>query len=120
MARSSNRLIAFCLAWLVLLAPVGNALAALSAPSGHDAPTLQMDGAHGACDSCQEHDNMDKGKPCCDGASCALMGGCAACAAVFPFFHLPIAVDSTSRRLPLLPSTFLSADPDRFLRPPRA
>lgn len=120
MGASSNKLIAICLAWLILLAPVGNVVAALAVPSAsaHASHSMQMLKEQGGCADCHEHNGT--GKSCCDGTSCALMGGCSGCAAVFPLLRLPIAVDSASRRLSLPPSILVSVDPDRYLRPPRA
>ncbi len=118
-----HKLISLLLAGLMLLAPLGNVFAGL-AQQGHPMPAaahLMPAQQAGDCASCQgAADIQHQGKPCCEGASCALMGGCSACAATFFSLRVPVRVSLIS--VPAADSSvaLLSRDPDLFLRPPRA
>lgn len=116
-----NKLIAICLTWLLLLTPVVNAVAAVSMSSAHGMPDMPMSGSQqGNCADCVQHAGNGKAKPCCDGASCALMGGCSACAATFPALRLPVPVVASVGRLHSNVPLLVSFEPEHFLRPPRA
>jgi hypothetical protein len=121
MSSRTHKLLSLFLAGLMLLAPLGNAFASLA---GQGAPMAV--GSHGMasqmgdCANCVAPGDGDyQGKPCCDGASCALMGGCGACAATFFSVRMPVRVTVPGLAVPEAAAVLLSHEPDLFLRPPR-
>ena len=121
MTSTPHKLLALCLAWLLLLAPLGNVMAAFSVPPGQDMHEMHMSAAStGSCADCPQHADSAKHKICCEGTSCALMGGCGACAATFQAMRLPERVALGSALSANTCHSVSSHDPDTHLRPPRA
>jgi hypothetical protein len=116
MRSSYKKLIALCLAGLLLLAPVGQVLAAVATASTQDYAMQSADGAShcpGCFQSKARHDT------CCQGADCAL-SSCAACVAAFHAVRIPVRVAICGSPVSAVVAFSSSYDPDLLLRPPRA
>jgi len=124
MSSTATKLLALCLAWLLLLAPFAHAMAAPVSPvpmQGHAMHDMQMESDKGTnhCAGCPSQLKV-KHKSCCQGAGCALSGGCAACVAAFYTVRIPVRVALNGSPVGGQVAFSSSHDPELFLRPPRA
>ena len=119
---TSDKWIALCLSLVLLLAPIGSAVGAVQAALADEAPlAMQMDDRSASpCADCAEHGAKVNAHACCEGTSCALIGGCAACAATFDRLRLPTPIVSLLGSFSDTVPAAVSHDPDVSLRPPRA
>jgi hypothetical protein len=116
----SNKVIALCLIWLLLLAPMGNVMAAVSALPAQDTHGMHVNADSRNHDDRVHHAAAPKTKHCLGGAGCAQMGGCALCVAGFHVLRLPERVSVASALSVTATHLIFSHDPDIDLRPPRA
>lgn len=120
MISTPHKLLALCLVWLLLLAPLGNVMAAFSAPPGQDMHGMHMNVDIRDHGDTTQHAGVPKAKHCFDGSGCAQMGGCALCVAGFHVLRLPERVSLGSALSANVAHLIFSHDPDIDLRPPRA
>lgn len=116
MRSSYKKLVALCLAWLLLLAPFGQVLAALGNASAQD-DAMQSTNGMSHCVGCSRH--KMKHDTCCQGADCAL-SGCATWAAAFHAVRIPVRVAIGGSPVSAQVAFSSSYDPELLLRPPRA
>ena len=116
---TSDKWIALCLSLVLLLAPIGSAVGAVQAALADEAPlAMQMDDRSASpCADCAEHGAKVNAHACCEGTSCALIGGCAA---TFDRLRLPTPIVSLLGSFSDTVPAAVSHDPDVSLRPPRA